>query len=172
MNEILKGLWLGGLTDASDNEKLNEKGISYIVNCCTYGEYPLWEHFDGISYFRVNVEDTSRETISLYFEDVCEFIDDALSISERVLVHCRSGVSRSVTVMISYLMSKRLFGLQEAFFHVLAKRKIVAPNIGFMQQLCDFEEQLYEKNTVCLFKYTDWYTSDMSNRAAIPDFDP
>uniref|UniRef100_A0A0G4IFD7 protein-tyrosine-phosphatase n=1 Tax=Chromera velia CCMP2878 TaxID=1169474 RepID=A0A0G4IFD7_9ALVE len=169
---ILPGLWLGGITDAQNREELLEKSVCNIVNCCTFLEYPIAQHFEDFEYYRVDVEDTSREPIHLYFEEACDFIEAAMAKKKAVFVHCRSGVSRSVTVLISFLVARRGFRLQEAFFHVLAKREIVAPNVGFMQQLCDWEQEQSKEPSLCMYKYTDWYTSDQAFRPAVPDLDP
>lgn len=54
--------------------------------------------------------------------------------TERVMVHCRHGVSRSVAVILAYMVTLG-WGLEEALDHLRARRKSVGPNLGFMNQL-------------------------------------
>lgn len=56
-------------------------------------------------------------------------------------MHCVQGVSRSATLVIAYLMIKHHMTVQDALRLVRSKREI-CPNPGFLQQLCDLNEQL------------------------------
>ncbi|CBZ54904.1 Dusp7 protein, related [Neospora caninum Liverpool] len=172
MNEILPFLFLGGLKDAENPAALEAAGVRAVVTCCTYQECPKYTEKEGLDYFRVDVEDTSREPLHLYFQEAGQFIDRYVSRQQTVLVHCKAGVSRSASVVLSYLIGCKKFALQEAFFHVLTKRPCICPNIGFMEQLCAYEREVRDSCSVCMFKYTDWYTADSSYRPAIPDLEP
>lgn len=61
-----------------------------------------------------------------------------------VLVHCLAGISRSVTVMLAYLMAHRQLTLNEAYNMVLKRKANIDPNFHFMQQLHSFEKQLLD----------------------------
>lgn len=61
-----------------------------------------------------------------------------------VLVHCLAGISRSVTVMLAYLMAHRQLTLNEAYNMVLKRKANIDPNFHFMQQLHSFEKQLQD----------------------------
>lgn len=61
-----------------------------------------------------------------------------------VLVHCLAGISRSVTVMLAYLMAHRQLSLNEAYNMVLKRKANIDPNFHFMQQLHSFEKQLLD----------------------------
>ena len=52
-----------------------------------------------------------------------------------MLVHCSQGVSRSVTLVIAYLMWRRDLCFEEAFAAVKAARGVANPNIGFVCQV-------------------------------------
>ena len=51
-----------------------------------------------------------------------------------MLVHCSQGVSRSVTLVVAYLMWKLGKGYYEVFETVKAVRGVASPNIGFSCQ--------------------------------------
>lgn len=160
-------MYLGGL-DALNEKALKEADVKAIVCCCPYTEFPESSEFENFAYFRVDVEDISWEPIALFFEEAAEFISTYLERDEAVLVHCRSGVSRSATVVLSYLMARHNFTLHDAFHLVKTHRPRITPNLGFMQQLCTYEEELNDGAVTTLdhCKYTDWYTSE---RDGVPD---
>ncbi|CAI7826844.1 unnamed protein product [Closterium sp. NIES-54] len=56
--------------------------------------------------------------------------------------YCFTGMSRSATVVIAYLMARKGLSFQEAFAHVKRCRPIAQPNYGFMRQLEKFEAYL------------------------------
>jgi protein-tyrosine phosphatase len=69
-----------------------------------------------------------------YFESAIEFI----RLSERCLVHCAAGVSRSPTIVLAYLIVEEKMTLREAF-DLVAARRFVLPNEGFMGRLMELE---------------------------------
>lgn len=63
-----------------------------------------------------------------------------------VLVHCAMGVSRSAAVVIAHLLfSRHSRCLSDALVHVAQARPIVYPNRGFLAQLRELEEFLYNE---------------------------
>ena len=63
--------------------------------------------------------------------------------SNRVLIHCNMGRSRSSTVMLGYLMEVKRWSLQDACELLKDCRPTVKPNIGFLNQLLKYEKQLF-----------------------------
>jgi len=57
-----------------------------------------------------------------------------------VLVHCEAGMSRSPTIVISYLVRYHNMSLSQAFVYVRARRGI-SPNYGFALQLIRFANE-------------------------------
>ena len=55
------------------------------------------------------------------------------------------GKSRSVTLVIAYIMKKYKMGFKEAFHFVKRKRREASPNEGFVFQLGKYEETLKEE---------------------------
>lgn len=72
------------------------------------------------------------------------FIEDALTSNDRacVLVHCASGVSRSVALVMHYLMRKQGSSCNEALLHIRAVHPAAQPNQGFLSQLEALEHKL------------------------------
>jgi dual specificity phosphatase 12 len=171
-DQILPFLYLGGVDAVADTQCVVDQGIRAVVCCLRDLEYPEKDfRKEDIEYYRVDVEDISREPIEMFFPEATEFIHSWVSREQPVLVHCRAGVSRSASVVMAYLMTFQGFTLHDAFFLVRSRRSCVSPNIGFMEKLCDYEEAQQETDTtVDINKYISWYTSE--GRAAVPDLDP
>ncbi|XP_043696799.1 dual specificity protein phosphatase 1-like isoform X2 [Telopea speciosissima] len=92
------------------------------------------------------VTDREDTDIAQYFDECFDFIDEAKRLGGGVLVHCFVGRSRSVTVVVAYLMKKYHMSLSQALELVRSKRPQAAPNSGFMLQLQNFEKSLKEKD--------------------------
>ena len=97
---------------------------------------------EDFTYFQINIADKEAQDLELYFEECNEFIKN----SDRVLVHCVSGVSRSPAIVLGYLIGERNMSLEEAFELVKKKRAGINPNCNFMRNLKNFEEKKNEKN--------------------------
>lgn len=73
--------------------------------------------------------------------DALAFIQKAVKSDGRFLVHCASGISRSVTICAAFLMTQFAMGRKAALDSSIASVKTHAnPNLGFRRQL-----QLLEK---------------------------
>lgn len=77
-----------------------------------------------------------------HLEECLEFIHRCRQVTN-VFVHCYAGVSRSVTIVVAYLMRFWGWGLKVAIAFVQAKRIVAKPNDGFMEQLRKYEEKLF-----------------------------
>ncbi|MBA0801136.1 hypothetical protein Gohar_011519 [Gossypium harknessii] len=88
------------------------------------------------------VLDKEDTNLSQYFDECFNFIDEAKREGGGVLVHCFVGKSRSVTIVVAYLMKKHGMSLSQALEHVRSKRPLASPNPGFIQQLKEFEKSL------------------------------
>lgn len=138
-DEIIPHLYLSGDDVARNVDLLKEKKITHIVNV-TLNVGNLFET-KNIKYLRICISDLASSDLAKYFNDAFEFIDNALLFKHdhdcnNVLVHCNAGVSRSATIVIAYLLKKRLFtSYKEAYTHVKSCRPKICPNDGFVKQL-------------------------------------
>lgn len=81
-----------------------------------------------------------------YFEQACQFIEEARQSNGAVLVHCVCGISRSTTLCCAYLMKHHSMTLEEALVHLRVRRHIIQPNNGFLKQLILYDEQLHREH--------------------------
>ncbi|KAF8401640.1 hypothetical protein HHK36_012586 [Tetracentron sinense] len=137
--QIEEGLFLGSLGAADNKNVLKSLNVTYIL---TVAQSLGPAHPNDFIYKIIEVADRAEINIAQYFDECFSFIDEAKRMGGGVLVHCFVGRSRSVTIVIAYLMKKHNMSLSQALDHVKSKRPQAAPNSGFMLQLQNFEESL------------------------------
>lgn len=168
-DKIIPCLYLGGVLAAADTDTLIDLGFKAVCCCCRELEMPDKNFHPSLEYYRVDVEDISREPIELFFPEATAFIHSWVKRDARVLVHCRAGVSRSSSTVLAYLIEYHGYTLHDAFFLARSHRSVVTPNVGFMEKLCEYEVQCHnlKQPTLDLNKYISWFSA--SDRASVPD---
>lgn len=83
--------------------------------------------------------DTPDQNLSQYFTVCNDFIHAARLREGNVLIHCLAGMSRSVTVAVAYIMTATNLSWKDALKVVRAGRAVANPNVGFQNQLQEFE---------------------------------
>merc|ERR1719320_21687 len=102
---------------------------------------------EGIVYVQFPFEDAKESDISTCFKEAHKVIENALYKRKvGVLVHCNAGVSRSATVVVSYIMQKLRLRYIDALTLVRKYRQVVYPNPGFAKQLQALEKRLFGEN--------------------------
>uniref|UniRef100_A0A672FHC7 Dual specificity phosphatase 22 n=1 Tax=Salarias fasciatus TaxID=181472 RepID=A0A672FHC7_SALFA len=92
-----------------------------------------------IEYSSNHLFNVSGSTRTQYFRDSIMFIHESRLKGEGCLVHCVAGVSRSVTLVVAYIMTVTGRGWVEALAAVRSARPCAGPNLGFLRQLEEFE---------------------------------
>jgi hypothetical protein len=139
--EVKTNLFLGDDVVSHSLEKLLTIGITHII-CLSESQYYNAEPFkDKFEYKVWNVHDTTKFEIYDLFDPIADYIVATLkkSNSNKILLHCKFGISLSPTVMIAYLMREYFMTLTTAMNTVKNKWSKTKPNSGFMQQLEDFD---------------------------------
>ncbi|KAI5967684.1 YVH1 [Candida margitis] len=134
VERILGGIYLSSIEPINNGVNLNkEYGITHILSVLPGRiEETYTQHYQ-----HKQIEVTDEETTNLipYF-DVCDmFIDEATKDNGKVLVHCAQGVSRSVTIIIVYLMKHYKLNFDQALHAVKRKCPEAEPNPSFIQQI-------------------------------------
>ena len=144
-SEIIKDfLYISSYKTASTVTDLKNLKITNIINCS--GD--LCENLSNdssllnIEYLTLNIRDNVSENIECLFFLCINYINDVKEKKGRVLIHCYKGVSRSVSIVIAYLIYLYKWSYDKAFDFVQSKRSIANPNIGFYLQLKTFYKRL------------------------------
>ncbi|CAE7031161.1 Dusp14 [Symbiodinium sp. CCMP2592] len=171
-DQILPYLYLGGMAAATDVEGIQRQGLGAICCCCRTVEFPDAQFIPGVSYYRVDVEDMSREPLDYFLKEATDFIHSFIVREQPVLVHCRAGVSRSASVVLAYLVACQRMTLADAFVLLRSRRCIVTPNLGFFEQLSIWEKEVSGVSSVDCNKYNLWFGTPEYERSALPDMRP
>lgn len=147
INKVLSDLYLGNIKDARDRELLAKHNITHILSIHDTAAPVL----EDMTYLCISAADHSKQNLIQYFRDSIMFIHESRLKGEGCLVHCVAGVSRSVTLVVAYIMTVTGRGWVEALAAVRAARLCAGPNLGFLRQLEEFE------NTE-LTEYRAWWT--------------
>ncbi|KAL5782521.1 hypothetical protein ACOSP7_007550 [Xanthoceras sorbifolium] len=137
--EIEQGLFLGSVGAASNKVGLKGLNVTHVLTV-TNSLSPA--HPNDFVYKVVAVADREDTNLSQYFDECINFIDEAKRQGGGVLVHCFVGRSRSVTIILAYLMKKRGMSFSQALEHVKSRRPQASPNPGFISQLKELEKSL------------------------------
>ncbi|XP_056679339.1 dual specificity protein phosphatase 22 isoform X2 [Monodelphis domestica] len=167
--EILPGLYIGNFKDARDAEQLSKNKVTHILSihdsarpmlegikylCIPAADSPS-QNLIGITtlkrpyqvYTLCDSSLTYRRNLSCilavgtrHFKESIRFIHECRLRGEGCLVHCLAGVSRSVTLVVAYVMTITDFGWEDALHMVRAGRSCANPNLGFQKQLQEFEK--------------------------------
>jgi hypothetical protein len=163
--EIIPGkLYLGNNEAAKNLELLKKNNITAILIC----GYFLSEFFPNeFIYKTLEFEDNEFEIITYAIVKGIDFIDK----NKCVFVHCRKGVSRSSSIVISYIMFHLKKSFDESYQFVLMKKNNIQPNDNFIKQLKQFEEMIkvcnYDKKMIrefCMNFTNNKYGQNLENK--------
>ena len=139
-SKILNWLFLGTFKNANNFDEINTFGIKHILNCAV--EIIPKNIPNNIKYCHINMLDDQNIDITLYFKKAFGFIEQARKKGEKILIHCKLGISRSPALLIGYFIKYRGFTTDSALEFIRSKRSQVHPNIGFIEQLYSYEKSL------------------------------
>ena len=143
-NQIVPRLYVGDLASASNCDALKEQGITHIVSIYN-GSYEIFP--DDFKYKIIHINDDIWIDIDNYFDETNNFIETAMNDNNtKIMIHCQRGVSRSVTLLIAYLLwknnkeSKILVDdidktINNIIKEIKVHRPIADPNDGFISCL-------------------------------------
>lgn len=93
-------------------------------------------------YKKVPLKDSvEAKGVQHHIDEACAFLDDARLHSAPTYVHCKAGKSRSVMLVMAYLIHSNRWSLRKSYAYVVERRRDVSPNIGFVAELMAFEER-------------------------------
>ncbi|ORY85967.1 protein-tyrosine phosphatase-like protein, partial [Leucosporidium creatinivorum] len=144
VSSIIPGfLYLGPEpTKPEDLNELEGLGVKEVLNLALECEDKDGEVARRFELRKIGMRDFVEETgVQKAIEEACRILGDAQLQSKPVYVHCRAGKSRSVTIVLAYLVHRNHWSLKRAYSHVSERRKGISPNIGFVAELMTWEER-------------------------------
>jgi hypothetical protein len=114
---------------------LRDSGIGFVLNCCQGISFASGETRNLL----LPLRDSSSQLLSASLSAAFPFLDEAKESGMKCLVHCRTGISRSVSVVLAYLVAREGRTLSESWRLVQSKVPVARPNRGFAMQLIDLE---------------------------------
>tara|TARA_B100001996_G_C18651071_1_gene589424 strand:- start:1138 stop:1686 length:549 start_codon:yes stop_codon:yes gene_type:complete len=151
-SNIIDNIYIGNVYDAHNIDKLNDLNIKHIISAVT-GFDDIYD--DTFSQLCLNLIDNESQNILRYFDITYHYIDNIItknisSASEKnkhkILIHCICGVSRSVTILLAYIIKKYNYTPKYALELVKKKRDIANPNPNFMKQLELYYQSCHNEN--------------------------
>ncbi|KAG9086295.1 hypothetical protein FS749_003739 [Ceratobasidium sp. UAMH 11750] len=141
--------------------------VSVAIECDDDQGLDLRGKFE--KYFRIPMRDTvEEENVGRGAHDVCAFLDDARLHSSPTYVHCKAGKSRSVTMVMAFLIHANHWPLWRAYQFVLERRREISPNIGFVSELMNFEERELGTKSLGVLSEHDDLPTDMPGAGGMP----
>ena len=143
MTEVIDNLFLTCGMNAKNAQLLQSYKITHVLSVAREIDISKLASHLMINYKQLPVEDEDTYPLSMYFDEIADFINEGLNTNGRVLVHCAHGASRSPTAIIAFLIKFKRMKFEEALKMITAKRNIVDPNPGFIEQLEKYEQTCF-----------------------------
>mmetsp|Transcript_15679 Transcript_15679/g.21488 ORF Transcript_15679/g.21488 Transcript_15679/m.21488 type:complete len:294 (-) Transcript_15679:139-1020(-) len=125
---------VGSLSAAENTRLIHDLGVTHILTVA--GKLHANVPSSTVKHKTVECDDHPMFNILKVLPECMEFIGSAMSDDDGcVLVHCASGISRSVTTCVAFLMIR--FGMKkdDALELIRSRRQYANPNYGFRRQL-------------------------------------
>lgn len=138
-NLITPRIYLSDLHTASNKDELTNLEITHVISVLEcQPTFPT--SITPEQTLHIPIADYLHVNILRHLETTTNFISSALAQndSNKVLVHCHQGISRSATVVCAYLVATTAMSASESIAHVKDLRSVVYPNFGFRRQLDEY----------------------------------
>jgi protein-tyrosine phosphatase len=146
-DHIINNIYLGDIEAIHDSVCMEDIDIIINASNSRYVEDP------SKKYYHFDIHDTPSYKI---YDDIDRFdaIMEQIKPNQKVLIHCMSGVSRSVTLVLYYLMQYHHMTLKDAYEYVTSRREqYTIPNRGFFRQLRRLEKDIHGCNSLSMSDY-------------------
>lgn len=131
MNYITDNIYLGSQQALYQVEELRRHGITHILT--VHDEYVPVDIKDNFYHKHCVIADNPSESLMKVLPEALTFMN-SIGKNDKILVHCAQGRSRSVSIVIAWIMQRYNISFPEAYAFVASKRLLYI-NHGFVQQL-------------------------------------
>lgn len=148
MDEIIPHLFISNWEQSNNIDSIKKNNIQAVLTIVTEPK-PVniinYYNKNNIDFLYLYLNDLPDEDISQFFDKSYDFIDNHIKKGHNVLVHCMAGVSRSVTLVLNFIIRKMYetkkvmvcpcYIVNYALNLIKEKRNVANPNKGFLKQL-------------------------------------
>jgi protein-tyrosine phosphatase len=116
-----------------------------MYNVCIFAVYTHIRQSEGVAFKRISSVDFSPPDHSV-LDEAADFIDYNLKQKKVVYIHCKSGIGRSASGLVAYLVKHRGMPVHTAVAYVRSKRpNIFSQSSRQMQNLINYEIIIKQK---------------------------
>jgi len=131
MTQITDHIWVGACSDSANTSFLQERKIEHILCCAEEYQHPpgfLYMAGKTNQWYQVPIKDnTIDDSTEDQFKDGAAKLHEWVEQGNQVLVHCYQGKSRSVSVIITYLMLYKGWAFDIAYRHLKQRHNKTNP---------------------------------------------
>lgn len=132
MTLIFNKIYIGDIDDAHD------KKFDIIINMCNEPLDIGDAKNKDTMIFNICTLDSPRFNMTKYFPYTNLLLQRAEFENKKILVNCHAGISRSVTIVVAYLINRYHMTPNKALHFIKQKRNFINPNKGFIKQLNNY----------------------------------
>lgn len=125
-SSIIDNIYVGDIFSTNSRPLLNN------INCIVSLVENVINH-PTIDYLSVPIDDLPEVNIIPVCDKVYDYIEK--NKGKQILIHCHAGGSRSVAIVIYYIMKKYNKSYEEAYTFFQLRRSNITMNKGFISQL-------------------------------------
>jgi len=156
MNHIIDNIYLGCFESAENKNILVLNNIKYIFNvaveCNNSNNINIFIH-------KYNIYDDKDITIDI-LNNIYNKISCIDSLDGNILIHCAHGRSRSVCIILYYLMMKHNFNLSNAIDFVKKARNCITPSLNYIKLLSTLDNN-FDIDSYCIAYIKDILKTDL-----------
>lgn len=142
MSRITPTIFLGGYQHAMDRDWLKRNQITHILNCTV--EHP--NYFTSLfKYLKLGLMDNLEQDLYRSLESAYRFILEGSTGGNKIYIHCHAGISRSVSMLIYFLMKRDKMSFNRALAFIRERRPIANPNNHFVSQLIRLDPDIQRR---------------------------
>ena len=132
---VYDNIYIGESDCIKDQDTVRKEGITAVVRLDQFSRHQgQWE--DNFTLLDMPIPDCEYIDGDV-IDTVTEFIEKCVDAGDKVLVHCHMGISRSVSMVMAYLIAYERMSLAEAFGTVREGRVSAYPHEILLVSLID-----------------------------------
>jgi protein-tyrosine phosphatase len=140
MSQIFNNLWITCGGTAREFDFLRENEITHILNCA---EEESINYPKDITAIHILMTDDDDDSGMSQIIEGAQILGAWMNAGVNTIVHCKAGISRSVTVVLAWMIMYKEYTFNDAYKFVQDKRNFINPNDYYRKLLRIIEETFH-----------------------------